>query len=278
MIVQRMNAVCFPHQKTRINQRKIMPVLNKTGKKIHLADYTWDELDRLPRKKKLKFLLPLGAIEEHGYHLPLGTDAFQAGKIAELAAQKVSETIVLPTMSYGYCVDTMNFCGTIHVSARTICSLVSDIVASLYRHGFRKLVVLNFHGGNKGVVDTALREAVTRLSGPGSLFSDDFEVYQLNAFEKLEKKIKDLLEGKDYGHACEIETSVMLELASGLVDLKLAQEEYMPGGADTMWRIRDMKKASTSGVHGAPNHASLEKGKKVLEWLVEDLAGLLKQI
>ena len=255
-----------------------MPILNKTGQKIHLADYTWNELDRLPRKKKLKFVLPLGAIEEHGYHLPLGTDTFQAGKIPELAAQKVSETILLPTMSYGHCVDTMNFCGTIHASARTICSLVADIVASLYRHGFRKLLIYNAHGGNKGVIDTALREAVTLLSVPGSLFSDDFETYQLNAYERLEKKIKGLLEGKDYGHACEIETSVMLELASELVDMELAQDEYMPGGADTVWRIRDMKKASASGVHGAPNHASLEKGKKVLEWLVEELAGLLKQI
>jgi creatinine amidohydrolase len=255
-----------------------MPLLNKKGQKIHLADYTWDELDRLPGKEKLKFVFPLGAIEEHGFHLPLGTDAFQACKIAELAAQKVSEAIVLPTMSYSHCVDTMNFCGTIHASAQTILSLVADIVASLYRHGFRKLLTYNAHGGNKGLIDTALREAVTRLNQPGSLFSDDFEVYQVNAYEKLGAKIKDLLEGKDYGHACEIETSVMLALASELVDMELAREEYMPGGPDTAWRIRDMKKASRSGVHGASNRASLEKGKKVLGWLVDELAGVLEQI
>ena len=255
-----------------------MPALNKTGQKIHLADYTWEELDRLARKERFKLVLPLGATESHGRHLPLGTDALQACKIAELAAQKVSDTIVLPTMSYGHCVDTMNFCGTIHVSATTICSLVADIVASLYRHGFRKLLLYNAHGGNKGVADTALREAVTHLNRPGSLLSDDFEVYQLNAYEKLRDRIKDFLEGSDYGHACEIETSVMLVLASELVDMKLAREEYMPGGPDTVWRVRDMKKASGSGVHGAANRASLEKGKKVLGLLVVELTALLEQI
>jgi len=255
-----------------------MPLLNKTGQKIYLADYTWDELDKLPGKEKFKFVLPLGAIEEHGYHMPLGTDALQATKIVELAAQKVSETIILPAVSYGHCVDTMNFCGTIHVSAWTICSLIADIAASLYRHGFRKLLVFNAHGGNKGVIDAALREAVTHLGRPGSLFSDDFQVYQVNAYEKLNEKIKNFLEGKDYGHACEIETSVMLALASELVDMKAAGEEYMPGSPDTVWRIRDMKKASGSGVHGAASRASLEKGKKILEWLVDELAGALEQM
>jgi creatinine amidohydrolase/Fe(II)-dependent formamide hydrolase-like protein len=52
----------------------------------------------------------------------------------------------------------------------------------------------------------------------------------------------------------------------------------MPGAPDTVWRIRDMKKASKSGVHGAPNRASLEKGKKVLGWLVDELVGVLEQI
>ena len=255
-----------------------MPLLNKAGEKINLTDYTWRELDSLPGKAELRFLLPLGATEEHGYHLPLGTDTFQAVRLAEEAARRVPGTIVLPAMSYGHCLDTMNYCGTLTASAKTICSLVRDIVQNLHRHGFRKLVIVNGHGGNKGVAEIALREALLSLSPPGQTFSMDFSVYLFSPYEKIGPQLKGMLKGKDFGHACEMETSVMLALAPEMVRLELAGEEYMDGGPDTLWRIRDMRTASVSGVHGAPNKASRAKGEKIFEMLAAGLADFLGQI
>ncbi|HUU30163.1 MAG TPA: creatininase family protein [archaeon] len=255
-----------------------MTVLNKTGQKVFLTDYTWKELSELPEKKELKFLLPLGATEEHGYHLPLGSDTLQASKVAQMAAQRVPGVIVMPEISYGSCVDTMNFCGTIHISGTTLGSLVTDIAESLYRHGFRKLVIFNGHGGNKGVADTGLREALHNLTPPGKEFAPDFDIYLLNAYERPGQQISPLVEGKDWGHACEIETSVMLVLAPEAVDMKQAVEEYMPGDSYTVWRVRDMKTVSQSGVHGAANLATPKKGKQVLELLVSDLVSLLERI
>ena len=255
-----------------------MSKLNTAGEKINLVDYTWEELAAFPGKEEIKFILPLGAIEEHGYHLPLGTDSFQAVRIAEMAAQKVPGTIVLPAMNYGFCVDTMNYCGTISASAQTICSMVSDIAESLYRHGFRTLVVFNSHGGNKGVADTAIRQALLHLNTPGRPLEDNFNLYVLNSFERTGQEIKTMLEGRDYGHACEMETSVMLALAPDMVNMKRAVEEYMTGDSYTVWRLRDMKKVSGSGVHGAANKANVEKGKKIVALLVEDLVNLLKRI
>jgi len=255
-----------------------MCVLNVAGEKIRLVDYTWDELEKIDSKAGLKFLLPLGATEAHGYHLSLGADTLQAAGIAEMAAKRVAGVILMPELSYGSCVDTMNYCGTIHLSLETICSLVADIVESLYRHGFRKLVIYNGHGGNKAAAEAGLRRALCRLSGPGKLLLSDFNIYLSNAYEKISPLLTGMLEGKDYGHACEIETSVMLALAPEMVDMNKAVEEYMPGDSDTLWRVRDMKAASKSGVHGAPNHATVEKGEKILELLVGNLISLLKKI
>jgi len=261
-----------------LSRKTTVPLLNEAGEKINLTDYTWQELDRLPRKAELRFLLPLGATEEHGYHLPLGTDTFQAVRLAELAARRVPGTIVLPAMSYGHCLDTMNYCGTLTASAGTICSLVLDIVQNLHRHAFRKLVIVNGHGGNKGVAESALREALLSLSPPGQPFSADFSVYLISPYEKIGPQLKKMLDGKDFGHACEMETSVMLALAPEMVKLELAKEEYMSGGPDTLWRIRDMRTVSAGGVHGAPNKATRAKGEKILEMLVAGLADFLGQI
>lgn len=251
---------------------------NSDGQKVLLEDYTWVELERLENKDKLKFLLPVGATEEHGAHLRLGADSFQAAQLSRLAALRTRDAIVLPTLSYGHCVDTMNFCGTIHLSAATICSLVGDVAESLYRYGFRKLVAVNGHGGNKGVLDAAAREALVRLAGPGRKLKDDFSVYVFSPYDKAAELIRGLVEGRGYGHACEAETSVMLALDPEAVDLSLAVEEYMDGDSDTLWRIRDMQKAAPSGVHGAPGLASAEKGGKIVEAMLRGFVEFLEKI
>ena len=255
-----------------------MPLKNSAGRKIRWEDYTWVELDGIENKDRLKLLLPVGATEEHGAHLPLGADSFQATRLAELAAGRTRDVIVLPALDYGHCLDTLNFCGTLHLSAATITGLVGDVAESLYRHGFRKLVIVNGHGGNKGVLDTAVREALLKLSGPGRVFIDDFAVYVFSPYDKAAGVIRGLVEGQDYGHACEIETSVMLALDPEAVDLALAAEENMDGDEATLWRIRDMKKAAPGGVHGAPNLANAEKGKKILDAILAGFVEFLEKI
>jgi creatinine amidohydrolase len=255
-----------------------MALLNDAGQKVLLRDYTWEELSGIPGREELKFLLPIGAIEEHGPHLTLHTDALQAEKISEMAARRVPGVIVMPVISYGFCVDTMNYCGTVSLSAETILMLVADIVKNLYRHGFRKLLIYNGHGGNNGILDASLKNALAGLSGPGEHCLADFNLYLSNSYEKISGQVRELVKGRDYGHACEIETSVMLALAPEAVNMDKAVEEYMDGDQDTVWRVRDMQSASKSGIHGAANLATPEKGAKILEMLVGNLVALLKKI
>jgi len=256
-----------------------MPVTNVKGKKIRLVDYTWDELDSLPDKKSLIFVQPMGATEGHGYHLPLGTDTFQAVPIAEAAAKNLSNVIVMPEIPYGFCLDTMSFCGTVSLRADTFIGIVSDIVEGLYRHGFGKFVLFNGHGGNKGIADTALRNALQFLGGPAGQVPRDFRLYNFFAFENIGPQALRMMEGKDYGHACEMETSLMLALDPESVKMERAVEEYMDGdGASFIWRIRDMKEASVSGIHGAANKGTAAKGKELFRIMTEDLENFLRRI
>lgn len=255
-----------------------MPVTNVSGEKVYLADYTWDELEARPDHDKLIFLQPMGATEEHGYHLPLGTDTFQAVKVAEAAARVVPGVILMPEIPYGFCLDTMSYCGTVSLNADTFIGLVADIAESLRRHGFGRLVLFNGHGGNKGVAETAVRNALLRLAGPAGQVPRDFRVFVVNAFEKIAPRVREMVEGRDYGHGCEIETSLMLALDPQSVRMDRAVEEYMDGDPDFIWRVRDMKEASVSGIHGAANLGTAEKGRMLFDLLVEDLAGFLRRI
>ncbi len=255
-----------------------MPVTNIKGEKIRLADYTWDELESRQDRKELIFVQTIGATEEHGYHLPMGTDTYQAVAVAEAAAKKLSNVIVMPEIPYSYCLDTMSFCGTVTFSAATVISMVGDIAESVCRHGFGKLVLFNGHGGNKGVLETALRDSLQRLAGPAANLRRDFRMYLVNAFATIAPQLQKLTEGKEYGHACELETSLMLLLDPDLVKMERAVEEYMQGDPDLVWMVRDMKEASVSGIHGAATLGTREKGGKIFNLLVDDLENFLRRI
>ncbi len=255
-----------------------MPELNAAGKKLFLADYAWDELDRIEDKTQVKLLLPVGSTEEHGYHLPLSTDIYLAARIAERAARLRADTLVLPELSYGYCMNGVNYCGTLSLSAGTFISIICDIVESLYSQGFRKLLIYNGHGGNCGALDTAQREALRRLVPAGQPFRSDFDILVATTVFHVPPDLTEVTGGREWGHACQVETSAMLALAPELVDMSRAVDEYMPGDPDTVWRIRDLKKFTASGVHGTPTISSVDKGEKLVRILVERLGELLVKL
>jgi creatinine amidohydrolase len=115
-----------------------------------LDTMTWEELDKLERATTM-FLLPISPIEEHGPHLPLGTDYYTAYEAANLAIQKLSviepaiHSILMPGISSGCCEITRDFPGTISLRGKTLMRLVCDIGTSLARHGFKYLLISNVH-------------------------------------------------------------------------------------------------------------------------------------
>lgn len=256
-----------------------MAILNEAGQKLFLGDYSWDELDRHPHRDRLVFLLPFGSVEEHGYHLPLKCDYFLASRIAELAARRVPEVIVMPAVSYGSCIHAANYCGTINVRSETIIALVCDIVESLYRHGFRKLLIYNGHGGNNGVLDAAQREAIYRLVPPGRPVGTDFRLLVANTVQGIPvETLNELAGGKEWGHACQLETSAMLVLEPEAVDMSRAVDQYLPGDPETIWITRDTKPVNPSGVHGTPSVSNAAAGEKLVGLMVRHLEQLLRKL
>jgi creatinine amidohydrolase len=115
-----------------------------------LDEMSWMEVENLNKDKTIIFL-PIGPVEEHGPHLPLGTDFFAARDIAELAVHYVNQqdaavhTVVAPVIPLGCSQITADFPGTISLRGTTLTRLVFDICTSLVRHGFRYIVIANHH-------------------------------------------------------------------------------------------------------------------------------------
>jgi creatinine amidohydrolase/Fe(II)-dependent formamide hydrolase-like protein len=117
------------------------------------------------------------------------------------------------------------------------------------------------------------------LAGPGNNPVTDFEVHFYPIpYQPVRDKVLEVIDSRDYGHACEAETSVVLALDSSKVFMDKAGEEYLDGDEDTLWRPRDMKTAAPSGVHGAPRYATSEKGVQILEAMVSRLVEFLEKI
>ena len=133
---------------------------------LMLDEVTWGDVDKLDRDKTMVFL-PLSPIEEHGPHLPLGTDYYAARDVAEMAVRLISEKesaidcLLFPPIPLGSTEMTMDFPGTISVRGETLARIVKDICSSFARHGFKYIVICNHHLDPVHV--KALLEGVNRV-------------------------------------------------------------------------------------------------------------------
>lgn len=189
------------------------------NKKIKFAEMRQPEIGELIKKDGM-VIIPIGACEEHGRHLPVITDTEIAGRAALDAAALVSGEIpvaVLPAIWFGYTVGTLKkWPGTITVKPETLIMVVYEICKSLIDMGLDKIMIVNGHGNNPGPLDVAVRK-----------IGDDFwvPVGIVNAFGLWDKEyIKKNRKSEEggIGHAGEIETSLMLYFVEHLVDMSVA--------------------------------------------------------
>lgn len=230
---------------------------------------TWPDVEALADRERAVIIQPLGAIEQHGAHLPLVTDLAIASGVIGAALERLGPEIPaysLAPLGYGKSDEHLHFPGTISLSAETLLHLLMEIGTSVYRAGFRKLAFVNAHGGQPQVVEIAARQL--RIAHP------DFEIFPLFVWNvPREANQQKALECEI--HAGDAETSLMLALLPQSVQMKLARAELPPGlPADGLlsiegklpfaWVTRDL---SASGVIGDPTEATREKGQTLLESL-----------
>jgi creatinine amidohydrolase len=235
---------------------------------IFQNENSFDVKEKIEKSKVA--ILPIGAVEAHGPHLPLGTDNFLAERLSERVAEKTG-AFVLPTMPYGQVWSLKNFPGSINISNESLISFLYDMGVSLYEQGFRVFVMVNGHLGNA----VALKEAARKLY---SQFPDYKILYLF--YPGVKKVTEEVREAKSahasYFHACEIETSYMLYLAEEYVDMSKAITDIpnIPMSADatpTPW-----EEFTSSAVLGDAKIATKEKGEKIIEVAIENMVKLIE--
>lgn len=251
--------------------------------KRYWSDYTSEAFSRLDHDRLIA-VLPVGATEQHGPHLPLSVDATVAGGIVERLARKLpqeSPVLFLPRQSIGKSNEHARYPGTLTHSAATLIAMWCEIGACVAASGVRKMVLLNSHGGNISTMDIVARELRVRhdmlvfsvswfgLGMPEGLYSD----------HELRHGI----------HAGDMETSVMLALDAPNVVMDKARNFHpanadwqdrfrhisLAGGAKPGWQAQDLHAA---GACGDATLATAAKGEATLDFAVDRLVELFAEI
>ncbi len=223
-------------------------------------------------------ILPVGSLEQHGPHLPVEVDSVLGEAVALRTARAMSErgqsVLVLPMLWTGLSEHHMSFGGTITLDLPAFNAVIECVCRSVLRHGFKRIVLLNGHGGN----DNALRNCADELS-----VKLDAPIVQFTYWYAAAEPIRAILETQQgLSHACEAETSMMMALRPELVAeerIPLAKVNRGPDVADLVgggvYRWRSIMSRSSSGVLGNPDAASREKGERLLDAIAATLAAKL---
>jgi creatinine amidohydrolase len=229
-------------------------------------------------------VLPLGAIEQHGPHMAVSTDTDIVTMVALGAEEKLGEKMILcPTLSFGSSHHHLSFGGTISISPELYTQVIVDLVQSLLQGGFRRIVLLNGHGGNI----TPVKQALTLLSHrhdwdnrPNIVLATYWELAG-SAFAGDPP-----MESPALSHACEYETSLMLHLFPSKVDQAKIERAGRPkSNGYTGWEDDEPYKGVTiakqtafitsNGCSGEPQLATAEKGAHLYKYAVESLVQFL---
>lgn len=239
------------------------------------------QLDAFDRSTPV--ILPVAAVEQHGEHLPLDTDV----TIVEAVATRLSRSfgdrlLILPTQKIGCSQHHMEFPGSLTLSHETFEAAVIQTVESAFHHGFRRLFVLNGHGGNQAINGVICERLGQR--------HPETETVVANWWTPAQPRLAELQEGPlgSVGHACEFETSIMLVLAADRVDMTSARDDgrlhrALPLQFDLLHgpaalSYRPFHELSESGVYGMPSLASRDKGERVLAAVNDALVALLTEL
>ena len=239
-----------------------------------MTSHVVDALDR----SRTVLVIPIGATEEHGAHLPVDTDTRAAVAVARALAAQTSDVVVAPEIPYSMSDTLAPWPGYVSLTDSTFLALLTDVCQSLGSQGFRKLLLLNGHGGNRGALDLIVR----RCSNEFGLRIAAVTYFDL-AREAFQRDRKTPTGGT--GHACEFETSLMLHLAPELVTMDAADGRPVEPLTDygTTFMGGDFYRGSTvslgfsfqeafpNGVMGDPTPARAELGATSMKAVVDAL-------
>ncbi|MDP3416805.1 creatininase family protein [Falsiroseomonas sp.] len=210
-------------------------------------------------------LIPVASTEQHGPHLAVGVDTVLAGAVAERTARRLlargTPALVTPTIWSGLAEHHMDFGGTMTLDLATFSALVGGIARSVARHGFRRIALVNGHGGNTEAIGSAAIELTRSLGVP--VVGLTYWLANADTFAAI------LEDQPNVMHACEAETSMMMALAPDCVRTDRIEaavpKRFAPPAPPGFKRSRPFAEMTDTGVIGDPRRASAEKGERLLE-------------
>jgi creatinine amidohydrolase len=227
--------------------------------------------------------IPIGAIEQHGSHLPVDTDARLSTAVTRLAANRAStRVLVAPSLPYGFSPHHLSHAGTVSLRLSTYLAVLGDVASSLAQTGFRRIVFVNGHGGNSAPLRSKIAELVT----------DGIPATGVDYWAVADTEWPDMLKGglRRFGHACEFETCLMLAVGkddpavnqailqrSAPLKLRTLQPWVVPGElSDPISEARaawpPIFQGDDAGYHGDPAAATIETGEQIMHLIVDRLA------
>ncbi len=238
-----------------------------------MARLTWVEYRRRIEAGAV-VILPVGATEQHGHHLPLSVDATIATEVASRVAGRIGG-IVAPTVAYGYKSQPRtggggHFPGTTGLDGSTLTAVVRDVLCRLADHGAKKLAIVDGHFENEMFLTEGVDLARRQMRAAGI---EDVRIVKLRYFEDVSPATIELLwpdgyPGMALEHAALMETSMMLHLAPDLVDLAAAPEDGPASFPPYDVYPADVSRVPPSGALSSPRRATAEIGAHLLDEFV----------
>ena len=240
-----------------------------------LENLTWPEVKKLKLANKV-VVFPLGSFEQHGHHLPLTTDTDIVTAVARgLEKARPNRVLCLPTLWPGHSTHHLFFPGTLSVKQMPYIQMVIELCSSIVNFGAQKVFLLNGHGGNDVPLRAALRELKSLFPKIEFVFASYWSIASKSIKETRESDLGGL------GHACEMETSIMLHLCPERVKMKFARRDG-PKHTDVyrksdmqygrpVYFVNEFHEVTKTGAIGHPDLASAEKGKRFLDGIVREV-------
>jgi creatinine amidohydrolase len=242
---------------------------------VELLEMTWPQVAALD--KNVPVVLPIAALEQHGRHMPLFTDSLLLGEVVRRAKEALQDRVVFaPLLWLGNSHHHIDFPGTLSAAPRTYLDVLIDLAENCITHGFRRIVLLNGHGGNTVPSQQAMFELRQKYRPRADLLLLSATYWSLGS--QPNQVVPGIAQGQ-MGHACEWETSMMLRLAPQLV----RNHEQAPpvafgrmfAPASRAWITKDR---TEPGHIGDPRHATAEKGEALFRLFAADVVRFLERV
>ncbi|MBI3966907.1 MAG: creatininase family protein [Chloroflexi bacterium] len=254
-----------------------------------LYEMKWPEVKEQLERDDVA-LFPVGSTEQHGPHLPTGVDAQEAITVAEGVSERTG-CVIAPPLWYGWTPHHMAYPGTVTLRPETLTAIAEDVCTSLIYHGFKRVVIINGHRvANLPPLEIAAVKVRNRTGGFIAIYD-----IALSAVDKIGAATSGVT--GNVGHACESETSLMLYRYGHLVDMSKAVRAVHTPDPKYAWSFGNPdptgvglnlvsvrstiaefgERSGPTGVGGDATLASVEKGQRIYEGIVENLCELVER-